>query len=122
RWKPPPLESFGPMQAYGDHRVQRGLAELEETRRLLAEEIRLSHARLLNLERRLTLAEESAALSARASELTQRAREARLATGLDVSLARLEALDAVADRERVRSAYEDELARLRGFVGIAPDE
>jgi hypothetical protein len=36
RWKPPPLESFGPLQAYGDHRVQRGLAELEEARLLLA--------------------------------------------------------------------------------------
>lgn len=122
RWRPPPLESFGPQQAYGKHRIERGLAELEEARLLLAEEIRLSHARLLNLEQRLALADQIASLSARVSELSERAREARLATALDVSLARLEALDAVADRERVRSQYEDELARLRGFVGLAPDE
>ncbi len=122
RWKPPPLESFGPLQAYGDHRVQRGLAELEEARLLLAEEIRLSHARLLNLARRVKLSGEAAALSARASELTERSREARIATGLAVSLARLEALDAVAERERVRSEYEDELVRLRGFVGLGPTD
>lgn len=122
RWKPPPLESFGPRQSEGDRRVQASVAELEEARLLLAEEVRASHARLLSLRRRLTLADESVALSARASELTERLREARATTGLKVSLARLDALDAIADRERVRSQYEDELVRLRGFTGLAPDD
>lgn len=118
RWKPPGLESFGVLQRQGTRRVARRNAELEDARRAVVYEVRSLHARLLLLEQRLALAEEAVALSARVSALSERLLEERLATALEVSLARLDALDAVADRARLLSARREERVRLRTLLGL----
>lgn len=116
----PRLRAFGFTQAVQSRQVAARSAAVDEEKRAVVREAHLLHARLRNLDERIALAREQVALTARIQDLLRRRLAEQLATGLDVSVAALDANDAVADLSRLELTQQTLQARLRHLVGLSP--
>ncbi len=117
----PRLRAFGLSQSTQGRRVAARQAVVDQEKNLIVREAHRLHAELRNLRARIDLAEEQVALSTRIHDLLQRRFAAQLATGLDVSVAALDANDAQADLSRLQVEARSQEVRLRYLVGLPAD-
>ncbi|MCP4503713.1 MAG: TolC family protein [Deltaproteobacteria bacterium] len=118
RWKPPPLRWLGAEQKARNFRSKRFQADVLDGEQLLEKRVRILHAELQNLKRRVALADDAVKLASRVRNMIQRRIKANAATRLDEALSNLDYLDEVADRERLESRYRSQLSSLREMLAL----
>ncbi|MBN2362191.1 MAG: TolC family protein, partial [Deltaproteobacteria bacterium] len=121
RWRPPNISAWSARQIRAERHADQSLAELETAQRDLAAQVRLLHARWLNLGEQHRNATTAIEVRDRLRTLIGRQLEHQAATVLDRNLAELDYLEAIADREEIEGQRVATYRDLITALGVAPD-
>jgi outer membrane protein TolC len=122
RWKPPDLDRFGARQARDDKHVEIATLALQKREARVAARVRALLAELDALEGRRAIAVEAVTLAERVSTLSAKKLAVAAATRLEDGLARLDLLEALAERAEVETRLREARRELRVVVGLRDGE